>query len=358
MPISKIKGDAINDDAITSDHLGLDVIVAEDLAANSITVSEISDDAVQASKLSGLTNSSSGIIQADGDGTFSTTVADMVNDTTPQLGGDLDLNSSDITGTGNIDTTTETVTLSNTGHVRLTLAADTDNAGGEDNGSPRISITQDGLLTQGTFQLEGSAGQIASGTTENGLVITTGHGETGSGGFEVVTGVQYSNSNDGSLVDSSSVHFRVDGTGSIDLPEQPRAQFYYMGSSETLSNNLILAFDTTAFNKRITVSNSNRNFQVPSDGVYLVNANISGAATGANAGDGLQIRLLKNGSVYGNDRMYPLFNSASISGYEWQSTWSILVEMSGSDYIQIEVEDWGSAPGNVSYRSLGIVKVT
>jgi len=30
---------------------------------------------------------------------------DLVNDTTPQLGGDLDLNSSDITGTGNINIT-------------------------------------------------------------------------------------------------------------------------------------------------------------------------------------------------------------------------------------------------------------
>jgi len=35
----------------------------------------------------------------------SSVVADLVNDTSPQLGGDLDLNSSDITGTGNINIT-------------------------------------------------------------------------------------------------------------------------------------------------------------------------------------------------------------------------------------------------------------
>src|SRR6056300_328461 len=32
-------------------------------------------------------------------------IANVVEDTTPQLGGDLDLNSSDITGTGNVDIT-------------------------------------------------------------------------------------------------------------------------------------------------------------------------------------------------------------------------------------------------------------
>ena len=35
----------------------------------------------------------------------SSVVADLVNDTSPQLGGDLDLNSSDITGTGNVNIT-------------------------------------------------------------------------------------------------------------------------------------------------------------------------------------------------------------------------------------------------------------
>ena len=41
-----------------------------------------------------------------GDGSSLTgVVADLVNDTTPQLGGDLDLNSSDITGTGNVSIT-------------------------------------------------------------------------------------------------------------------------------------------------------------------------------------------------------------------------------------------------------------
>ena len=61
MPISKIKTDGIQDDAVTtakvadaavnSAKIGVDVIAAEDLAANSVTVSEITDGAVTSAKL-------------------------------------------------------------------------------------------------------------------------------------------------------------------------------------------------------------------------------------------------------------------------------------------------------------------
>jgi hypothetical protein len=51
MPISRIKTDGIQDDAVTSAKIGTSVIVADDLAANSVTVSEIQDGAVTSAKL-------------------------------------------------------------------------------------------------------------------------------------------------------------------------------------------------------------------------------------------------------------------------------------------------------------------
>jgi len=51
MPISRIKTDGINDDAITSAKIGVDVIVADDLAANSVTVSELTNNAVTTAKI-------------------------------------------------------------------------------------------------------------------------------------------------------------------------------------------------------------------------------------------------------------------------------------------------------------------
>ena len=58
---------------------------------------------------------------AQGSGGGGGGLADIVEDTTPQLGGDLDLNSSDITGTGNI---THTGTLTTTGNIAVTGTVD------------------------------------------------------------------------------------------------------------------------------------------------------------------------------------------------------------------------------------------
>jgi hypothetical protein len=59
--------------------------------------------------LDGITDGTTGqVLTTDGSGTFTfsdSPSGDLVDDTTPQLGGNLDLNSSNITGTGNIDIT-------------------------------------------------------------------------------------------------------------------------------------------------------------------------------------------------------------------------------------------------------------
>jgi hypothetical protein len=75
MPISRIKTDGIQDDAITSPKIaddaitspkiGVDVIVADDLAANSVTVSEITDGAVTGAKLANNLNYDSGTFYLD-----------------------------------------------------------------------------------------------------------------------------------------------------------------------------------------------------------------------------------------------------------------------------------------------------
>ncbi len=71
------------------------------IADDAVTTAKIPDDAITSVKLSGLTNSSSGVVSADGDGTFSVSaggsgLSNVVEDTTPQLGGDLASNGNNI----------------------------------------------------------------------------------------------------------------------------------------------------------------------------------------------------------------------------------------------------------------------
>ena len=79
-------------------------------------------------------------------------VSDIVEDTTPQLGGDLDLNGNDITGTGSIDITGN---LNVSGIV--TVGAGTSTIGVE---SPTFTISNNNLTVSGTAGTTGEIKQI------------------------------------------------------------------------------------------------------------------------------------------------------------------------------------------------------
>src|SRR5210317_2472561 len=84
----------------------------------------------------------------------STVATDLVNDTTPQLGGDLDLNSSDITGTGNVNITGSVTATSFSG-----------------DGS---SLTSLNIVTDTTPQLGGDLDLNSSDITGTGNINITG----------------------------------------------------------------------------------------------------------------------------------------------------------------------------------------
>ena len=84
--------------------------------------------------------------------------SDVVGDTSPQLGGDLDLNSNNITGTGNINTTG---TLTVTGAV---------SSGAIGTGSANITST--GIVQGGQFTLDNSSNDWTFTVSSNKLIIS------------------------------------------------------------------------------------------------------------------------------------------------------------------------------------------
>jgi hypothetical protein len=92
---------AIVDANVTTAKIADDAVTTAKIPDDAVTTAKIPDDAITSVKLSGLTNSSSGVVSADGDGTFSVSaggsgLSNVVEDTTPQLGGDLASNGNNI----------------------------------------------------------------------------------------------------------------------------------------------------------------------------------------------------------------------------------------------------------------------
>jgi hypothetical protein len=116
-------------------------------------------------------------LKTDGGGnlSFGTVSTDLVSDTTPQLGGNLDLNNNNITGTGNIPAANLTGTMPAIDGSNLTGIAAGATGGGSDqvfyeNGQ---TVTTNYTITNGKNAM--SAGPI---TINSGVTVTVGSGET------------------------------------------------------------------------------------------------------------------------------------------------------------------------------------
>ena len=99
-------------------------------------------------------------------------IGSVVEDTTPQLGGNLDLNSKDITGTGDIDVT-------GSGHFSSLVRADSFI---KDGGTSSQFLKADGSVDTSTYsttdtqlteeQVEDFVGGMVTGNTETGITVT------------------------------------------------------------------------------------------------------------------------------------------------------------------------------------------
>ena len=94
-----VTADDIPDNSITSAKILDGVITIADIGANAVGNSEMADDAVGVAELSA-SGTASNTTFLRGDNAWAVVNTNLVADTSPQLGGNLDLNSNNITGTG------------------------------------------------------------------------------------------------------------------------------------------------------------------------------------------------------------------------------------------------------------------
>ena len=127
-------------------------------------------------------------LKTDGAGnlSFGTVITDLVGDTTPQLGGDLDLNSNDITGTGNINITGAvtmsgdlTVNGTTTTINSTTLTVDDKNivlasGAADSNAADGSGLTVDGASATLTYSHSGTKWNVNKDFDVTGNIIVSG----------------------------------------------------------------------------------------------------------------------------------------------------------------------------------------
>ena len=141
-------------------------------------------------------------------------------------------------------------------------------------------------------------------------------------------------------------------TGNLTVAAQPCVQLYTVSnvsSFGTSTEATPLQFSDVHINQGgMTLSNSNSRVQVPVSGIYLVNAMVSGGNySTVSSGDGVRLQVMRNGSSYPGIKAYGLNTLGSATNMEFLWSFSILLNLTATDYLELEFEniqtDFGGA---------------
>ena len=133
-------------------------------------------------------------------------------------------------------------------------------------------------------------------------------------------------------------------TGNLTVSAQPCVQLYTISnvsSFGTSTEATPLQFTNVHINQGgMTLSNSNSRVEVPQSGIYLVNGMASGGNySTADAGDGVRLQVMRNGSSYPGVKAYGLNTLGSTTNQEFFWSFSILLNLTATDYLELEFEN-------------------
>ena len=198
-----------------------------------------------------------------------------------------------------------------------------------------------------------NSGQIIANANNNRALIIGRQGSFG----QVIEFFQGTNTNEASITipaantfavttngDNERLRINSNGaaiTGNLTVSAQPCVQLHTVsniGNFGTAFNDVPLKFSGVHINQGgMTLSNDNSRVQVPVSGIYLVTAMASGGNyTTAAAEDGVRFKLSRNGNNYPDENAYPFNTLGSANNMEFFWSFSILVDLTASDYLELQ----------------------
>ena len=152
------------------------------------------------------------------------------------------------------------------------------------------------------------------------------------------------------FVTGGAERLRINNNGHITMASQPCAvvtNATTAGSLNNSQNGVARTFTSTHISQGgMSISNTRSRITVPTSGTYLINILLSGGISTVEAGDGIILRLRRNGANYPTDAAHPVETFGSTTGMEWAFNWSLPVNLSANDYVEVCLDNIG---GTVSF---------
>ena len=157
-----------------------------------------------------------------------------------------------------------------------------------------------------------------------------------------------------------STRMILSSSGAFTIAAQPCVAVTNVSSASNLTssqNGVPITFTSTHISQGgMALANTRSRITVPVTGTYLVTMLISGGVTTVDPGDGIILRLRRNGSNYPSDDSHPVESFGSEINMEWAFSWNLPIELTANDYIEMVLDNIG---GNVVYsQSRGYFSAT
>ena len=143
-------------------------------------------------------------------------------------------------------------------------------------------------------------------------------------------------------------HMTIKGNGNVTQPNQACMVFGNAIDVSNPSNSTPLQFSGLEVSKGgMSESNSRSRITVPTTGVYLIYAMLSGSISSNASTDGIEINILKNGSIYPNINNHPIQSYGVNAGDEYAFQLTQIVSVSANDYLEVCFTNINSAVAGI-----------
>ena len=159
--------------------------------------------------------------------------------------------------------------------------------------------------------------------------------------FESILAFQSRNT-DGNFTEK----MRIGGTGALTIAAQPCTLVTNITSESNLTsskNGVPITFTSTHINQGgMALANTRSRITVPVTGTYLITMLASGGVTTVEAGDGIILRLRRNGANYPTDDSHPVESFGTEANMEWAFSMNMPVNLTANDYIEMVLDNIGT----------------
>jgi len=224
----------------------------------------------------------------------------------------------------------------------------------ETGGSERVRVDSSGNVGIGTSSPTVNVQVQSSGTNSLLKLAGTSAGSGINDGLDVgINGVDAIlwNRENGStqFATNNTERMRIASNGNVTMPHQACMVFTNPVNVTDPSENTPLQFSGLDVSKGgMAESNSRSRITVPTTGVYLISALISGSVVTASSTDGIEFHLRKNGSVFPSSDTFPITTYGSTAGDEYYVDFTVILNLSANDYLEVALTNLDASQGDIS----------